>query len=147
MLGHISLLRQIPNGAWWVGVILLVTWAYDTGAYFSGRAFGHRPFMAHVSPSKTLEGVYGGLALACVAGLATVPSVGLRPWQGLALGFILGVVAQTGDLVESMIKRQVGVKDSGALFPGHGGVLDRIDSVLFSGVAAYYAAVFLGHVP
>jgi phosphatidate cytidylyltransferase len=145
MLGHISLLREVPKGAWWVVVTLLITWGYDTGAYFTGRALGKRGFMQHVSPAKTLEGVIGGLVASSVAGLVSVPALALRPWEGIALGFMLGVLAQIGDLVESMIKRQADVKDSGALFPGHGGLLDRIDSLLFSGVAAYYAAVLLGH--
>jgi phosphatidate cytidylyltransferase len=145
MLGHLSLLREIPRGAWWIAITLIVTWAYDTGAYATGRAAGRRPFMTHISPNKTWEGVFGGLALSSLAGFLAVPAVGLRPWEAPALGFVLGAVAQLGDLVESMIKRQVGVKDSGALFPGHGGLLDRIDSLLFSGATAYYAAVLLGY--
>jgi phosphatidate cytidylyltransferase len=146
MLGHLALLREISQGARWVIMVLLITWAYDTGAYFTGRSLGHRPFMHHVSPNKTLEGVVGGLLVSSVVGGLLAPlALGLQAWEGLALGFVLGAVAQTGDLVESMIKRQVEVKDSGALFPGHGGLLDRIDSLLFSGVAAYYAAIVLGH--
>jgi phosphatidate cytidylyltransferase len=145
-LGHLSLLRTVHDGAWWVLLALLATWAYDTGAYFTGRAIGRRPFMAHVSPSKTFEGVTGGLALSMIVGLFATFAVGLLVWQSLFLGLLLGVVAQIGDLVESMIKRQSGVKDSGTLFPGHGGLLDRVDSLLFTGVATYYSVLlFTGH--
>lgn len=145
MLGHLGLLREGRDGAWWIFLVLVITWSYDTGAYFGGRLFGRHPFMQHVSPKKTVEGVAGGLLLSAVAGLATVPAIGITLWQALLLGLSLGIVAQAGDLVESMIKRQTGVKDSGGLIPGHGGLLDRIDSLLFTGVLAYYLAVLLGY--
>ncbi|MGI8968292.1 MAG: phosphatidate cytidylyltransferase [Chloroflexota bacterium] len=146
LLGHLALLREVHRGAWWVLLILLLTWAFDTGAYFAGSRFGRHPFMAHISPRKTVEGVGGGIILAALVGLLGIPLVGLRPWQGLLLGALLGVVAQVGDLVESMIKRKTGVKDSGAIIPGHGGLLDRIDSLLFTGVAGFYAAAAFGYV-
>ena len=101
--------------------------------------------MHHVSPKKTLEGVIGGLITAGIAGLVCVPSLLLLPWQGLLLGILGGIVGQAGDLVESMIKRQSGVKDSGTIIPGHGGLLDRIDSLLFVGPLVYYAARVTGH--
>jgi phosphatidate cytidylyltransferase len=146
LLGHVSLLRQLGHGAWWVFCVLVVTRAYDTGAYFAGSFFGRRPFMRHVSPSKTLEGVAGGLLFSTVAGFVFMPGVGLAVWQAPALGLALGVAAQAGDLVESMLKRQTGVKDSGSIVPGHGGLLDRIDSLLFTGVLTYYVAALLGYV-
>jgi phosphatidate cytidylyltransferase len=145
LLAHLGLLRSYRDGAWWVFAALLTTWLYDIGAYVTGRTVGKRPFMRHISPKKTVEGVAGGLALSTLAGLATVPTVGLRVWQALLLGLLAGVAAQIGDLVESMIKRQAGVKDSGAIFPGHGGVLDRIDSLLFSGALIAYLALLFGY--
>lgn len=146
LLGHLTLLRQQNQGAWWIVLVLVTTWAYDSGAYFTGRFLGRRPFMAHVSPKKTQEGVLGGVVLSALSGLIAVPALGVAIWQGLLFGAIAGVVTQTGDLLESMMKRQVGVKDSGALIPGHGGLLDRIDGLLFTGAFGYYAAVLLGHV-
>jgi phosphatidate cytidylyltransferase len=101
--------------------------------------------MSHVSPSKTVEGVGGGLFLAGVAGLVAVPTLGLDPVVALVLGVITGAVAQTGDLIESKMKRQTGVKDTGTIIPGHGGLLDRIDSLLFTATLGYYAAVILGY--
>lgn len=144
-LGHIEALRHFERGAWWVFLVLIMTWAYDSGAYFAGSRWGSRPFMQHISSKKTWEGVIGGVVLAALAGLVGVAAVQLAPWQGLALGAATGIVAQTGDLVVSMIKRQAGVKDSGRIIPGHGGLLDRIDSLLFTGVLGYYAATLLGH--
>jgi phosphatidate cytidylyltransferase len=145
LLAHLGLLRQLDRGAWWVALVLVVTWAYDTGAYFCGRLWGSRPFMAHISPKKTVEGVIGGLTASSLVGLAGVWTVGMTWWQGLIFGLLGGAIGQLGDLVESMLKRQAGVKDSGALMPGHGGLLDRIDSLLFTGVLGYYAAALLGH--
>jgi phosphatidate cytidylyltransferase len=145
LLGHLTLLRHLHHGAWWVFAALVMTWAYDTGAYFAGRFLGTHSFMAHVSPKKTVEGVLGGLVLAGLAGLVLVPTVGLPAYTAVPLGFVVGVVAQIGDLIESMIKRQVGVKDSGTIIPGHGGLLDRIDSLLLTGALVYYAAAALGY--
>jgi phosphatidate cytidylyltransferase len=145
LLGQLTLLRGWPNGAWWVLMVFLVTWAYDTGAYFSGRFFGSKPFMRHISSKKTVEGVQGGLLLSSLAGLIGVPALGIAVWQGLLLGLAGGVAAQAGDLVESMIKRQTGAKDSGTIVPGHGGLLDRIDSLLFTAAVAVYAARAFGY--
>ncbi len=146
MLGHLSLLRTLPNGAWWVFAALLMTWAYDTGAYVSGSQLGRRPFMQHVSSKKTVEGVMGGLVLSGIAGFILVPTVGMAAPLALALGLLVGAVAQVGDLAESMFKRRAGVKDSGTIFPGHGGMLDRVDALLFTGAVIYYAAALLGYV-
>lgn len=146
MLGHLTLLRMLHDGAWWVLAALVMTWAYDTGAYVAGSQLGRRPFMQHISPKKTIEGVMGGLALSGIAGFVLVPTVGVAAPVALALGLVLGAVAQVGDLVESMFKRRAGVKDSGVIIPGHGGILDRIDALLFTGAVAYYAAVLLGYV-
>jgi phosphatidate cytidylyltransferase len=147
MLGHLSLLRALPDGAWWVFATLVMTWAYDTGAYVTGSQMGRRPFMQHVSSKKTVEGVMGGLVLAGIAGFILVPSVGVAAPVALALGLLVGAAAQAGDLIESLFKRRAGVKDSGMIFPGHGGMLDRIDALLVTGAVVYYAAALLGYVP
>lgn len=145
LLGQLTLLRGWERGAWWVLLVLLMTWAYDTGAYFGGKLFGRRPFMQHISARKTVEGVQGGLLLSTLAGLAGVPALGLQVLHALVLGLVCGVAAQTGDLIESMIKRQTGAKDSGSIMPGHGGLLDRIDSLLLTGVVVVYAARAFGY--
>jgi len=146
-LGMLHLLRHAPRGAWWVFAVLLVTWAYDTGAFAAGSAYGRHPFMQHVSARKTREGVAGGLLLSGLAGLIAIPALGLLYWQAIAIGLAGGAVAQIGDLVESMMKRQAGVKDSGTIVPGHGGLMDRVDGLLWTAALGYFAAVILGHAP
>lgn len=125
----------------WILVLVLLVWAFDTAAYLTGRRFGRHPFMAHISPSKTVEGVVGGLAVAAVAGALLVGLLG-RPWlAGLVMGIAVAAAAQAGDLAESMLKRAAGAKESGTLIPGHGGMLDRVDSFLFAAPVAYFYVV------
>jgi phosphatidate cytidylyltransferase len=129
----------------WILALVLVVWAFDTAAYFSGRRFGRHAFMPHISPSKTLEGVAGGLVAAGVVGALLVAAFG-RPWlAGLVFGIVLAAAAQAGDLAESMLKRAAGVKESGTLIPGHGGMLDRVDSFLFAAPVAYFYVVSILH--
>ena len=117
---------------------VLLTWASDTGAYFVGRLFGRNKLMPSVSPAKTVEGALGGVALSVVICwlfvrmlLAPQGQLGLSPTGIVAFGIAIAVAAQLGDLFESLLKREAGVKDSSGLLPGHGGFLDRIDSMLF----------------
>jgi phosphatidate cytidylyltransferase len=132
-------------GSAWMIMLLLVVWGYDTGAYLSGRWLGRRQLIDHVSPSKTVEGLAGGLVTATVAAGIGAWLVGLAPWHALLIGPLIGLVAQAGDLAESLIKRAAGRKESGFLIPGHGGMLDRIDSFLFAGpVLAGYALLVVG---
>jgi phosphatidate cytidylyltransferase len=125
----------------WILVLVLVVWAYDTAAYLTGRRFGRHPFMHHISPSKTLEGVAGGVAAAAVVGALLVLALGRPVLAGLVLGLALGLAAQVGDLTESMLKRAAGAKESGRLIPGHGGLLDRVDSFLFAAPVAYFYVI------
>jgi phosphatidate cytidylyltransferase len=122
-------------------VLVLCVWAYDTAAYLAGRRFGRRPVMRHISPSKTLEGVAGGAAAAAIVGAILVLALGRPVLAGLLLGLALAFAAQAGDLAESMLKRAAGAKESGRLIPGHGGLLDRIDSFLFAAPVAYFFVV------
>ena len=132
-------------GSAWMILMLLVVWGYDTGAYLTGRWLGRRRLIDHVSPSKTLEGLAGGLVTATLAAGLGAWLVGLAPWHPLVIGPLIGLAAQAGDLAESLLKRAAGRKESGFLIPGHGGILDRIDSFLFAGPAlAGYALLVVG---
>ncbi|MBA3469149.1 MAG: phosphatidate cytidylyltransferase [Herpetosiphonaceae bacterium] len=136
---------KIAPGAGWIYATFAVTWAADSGAYFAGRAFGRHKLSPQLSPKKTWEGFAGGLLAAIGAGVGIIALLGLpvSPLVGVALGAIGAVGGTLGDLAESLLKRQAGVKDSGALIPGHGGLLDRIDSLLFTGPLVYYLLVVI----
>lgn len=141
-----TLVLRVPDGRGILLALIIVTVAYDVGAFFVGRSFGERPLSA-ASPNKSLEGVVGGLVAAVVVGLI-VGGFGLgEPFHGIGHGLVLGiavaVAATLGDLCESLIKRDLGVKDMGSLIPGHGGILDRIDGLLFVLPVAYYLIVGL----
>lgn len=144
LLSQVVYLRAGPQGLPWLALAALMVWAADVFAYFGGRAFGRHPWWPRHSPKKSWEGyAIGALAATVVGGLLAGPLVGISWLEGLLLGLLIGLVAPLGDLAESMIKRQVGAKDSGALIPGHGGVLDRIDSLLIAIPIVYVWSVFL----
>ena len=133
------------RGHWWTLLALLIVWAADIGAYFSGRQFGRRKLAPTISPGKTWAGVYGAfVAGAIVAGAGgAMLGVGGGKWLGLLVIAVLTVVASiVGDLLESLMKRHAAVKDSGNLFPGHGGLLDRLDSV-FAALPVFAAGSLL----
>jgi phosphatidate cytidylyltransferase len=142
-------LRNLPQGEWWVLLALPSVWLVDTGAYFVGTRLGRHRLSPRLSPNKTWEGVAGG-AMSSIIGTALLAAayqswVGLpvSPIHGALLGAVLALLTPLGDLGESMIKRQAGVKDSGNLLPGHGGVFDRIDSWLWAAALSYYLISWL----
>jgi phosphatidate cytidylyltransferase len=141
LLSYFVALRQADQGLRWIVMAFLCTWACDSIAYLVGRAIGKRAFSPRISPNKTWEGTLGGVMGGTLAGLLAVPMLGLPALAGLLMGAAVAVAAIAGDLVESFIKRQLGIKDSGALIPGHGGVLDRVDSLLFGVPLVYYVMV------
>ena len=137
----------VGSGVAWTLTLVLVVWGYDTGAYLTGRWLGRRRLVEHISPSKTVEGLAGGLVLATVAAGIGAVLIGLDPWHPLIIGPLVGLAAQAGDLAESMLKRTAGRKESGFLVPGHGGILDRVDSFMFAApVLAGYALLAAGRV-
>jgi phosphatidate cytidylyltransferase len=143
-LGLFVATRELPNGAGAVANILIGTWAFDTFSYFGGRLWGTHPIAPRTSPKKTVEGFVAGV----VGGTIAVWVAGLyMDWidhlQSLVLGLVICLFAYVGDLFESMLKRDIGVKDSGRILAGHGGVLDRFDAMLFTAAAGYFATVWL----
>jgi phosphatidate cytidylyltransferase len=125
------------GGMVWVLAVVLSTWAGDSAAYLAGRAFGRHKLAPAVSPGKTIEGALGGLLSAMFVSAVVFGASGALPaWTGALIGAVIGVCGQLGDLSESFLKRQAGVKDSGDLIPGHGGMLDRVDALLFAFPAA-----------
>lgn len=146
LLATIAMLHLRDNGGAWVVLAMMLAWFGDTGAYFAGRAFGKHKLYERVSPKKTIEGALGGLAGSVIGALLAhywylpeLPLVG-----GVLLALVAGALGQAGDLVESLIKRTSGVKDSGWIVYGHGGLLDRIDALLMTSAATWaFAAWFL----
>ena len=144
LLSHLYLLRQLPRGIEWTFLTILLVWATDIGAYLIGRQFGRHLLAPQVSPKKTVEGSLGGLLFSIAMALAFWYIVGGAIWiTYISLAVIIGVSAQIGDLFESALKRSAGVKDSGKLIPGHGGVLDRFDSLIFALPLVYYGVRLL----
>jgi phosphatidate cytidylyltransferase len=138
-LGHAG--PPVPAGAplevlgperGWIVLLILAVWSYDTGAYMVGRQFGREKFLTHISPSKTYAGLVGGIVTTTVVVALMLFGLGQPPVHALLLGPLTALAAQAGDLAESMLKRAAGSKDSGTLIPGHGGMLDRVDSFLFA---------------
>ena len=154
LLAHALMLREITGsgaqiegtsdfGRSWLLFALLVTFAVDTGAYLVGRSVGRRPMAPSISPNKTWEGSLGGFASAVAAALVLglVFDLGVPAWQQAMIGGVVGVVGQWGDLIESKLKRIADLKDASSIIPGHGGLLDRLDSVLLTLPAVYYLIV------
>lgn len=145
LLGHLALLRILPQGREWIFTVFLIVMLSDTMAYFVGTAIGKHRLYPAISPKKSVEGAVGGL-IGGIAGalLAKFFWFSALSW-GMAggIGIILGASGQIGDLFESMLKRSYGVKDSGRIIPGHGGLLDRLDSLIFAFPPAYYLAQWI----
>jgi phosphatidate cytidylyltransferase len=139
---HFVLLRTSVDGQGWVLFTVFSAMGSDTGGYFAGRAFGRHKLAPEISPGKTVEGALGGvlgaMLVAWLCRMVFFPAVDHR--EALVLGAAVSVLAQLGDLCESALKRAFGAKDSGWIIPGHGGILDRLDSLLFPAVFAYYYA-------
>lgn len=139
-LGMLSMTRLLPQGEWLIFFLLLVTWASDTGAYYVGTLYGRHRLAPTISPKKTFEGLVGGaigaILVAYVARWWFFP--GFSGLDCLFLGILLTITGLWGDLTESAMKRSVGMKDSGGILPGHGGMLDRLDSLLFTAPVFYY---------
>jgi phosphatidate cytidylyltransferase len=144
-LAHAVLLRQLPHGGAIVVGVLIGTFVGDTCAYLGGRAWGSRPLAPRISPNKTVEGLLAGIVGGTLAfwGFEVAYQQYTRGTHALAIGFAVALAAPLGDLFESLIKRDLKVKDTGKLFGPHGGALDRLDAVLFTAVVGYYLAVAL----
>ena len=137
-------LRQLEHGGWWVMFVLPCVWFVDTGAYMLGAAYGKHRMSPRLSPKKSWEGLAGGVFSAMLGGgflayaYSTWGPLHLSVWMGALFGLFVGLLTPLGDLGESMLKRQAGLKDSGNIFPGHGGAFDRIDSWIWGAVLGFY---------
>jgi len=145
---HLISLRLLPEGLWWFMLIMPVAWLADSGAFFIGSRYGKHRMAPRLSPKKSWEGYIGGIVTGILAGILfsylwglVSPSLSIS--KGIIAGIILSVFPTLGDLGESMLKRQFGVKDSGNLLPGHGGILDRLDSWIWAAAIGYYLVFFL----
>jgi phosphatidate cytidylyltransferase len=138
-------LRNLEDGRGWVFLAILCTFASDSSAYFAGRALGKHKLAPYISPKKSWEGSIAGIAGAIIASVIVVYlfHLPINYWQTLILGLLVSVLGQLGDLVKSLFKRNMEVKDSGNILPGHGGFMDRMDSLAFAGVTVYYFAAFI----
>jgi phosphatidate cytidylyltransferase len=146
-------LRSLPQGLWWLMLVLPIVWGADTGAYSIGAVYGKHKMTPRLSPKKSWEGYFAGVFTSVIVGaffayafssISPQPLGGLiTPLQGGFLGLVIGALAPLGDLGESMLKRQGGLKDSSNIFPGHGGFLDRIDSWIWGAALGYFLIQFL----
>ncbi len=147
MLSYFPALRGLEEGRNWVFFALFITIASDSAAFLVGSKIGSHRLAPKISPKKTWEGAIAGVLATVIISLVfvlpTPLKVPLSPWQVLVLGLLVSILGQLGDLAESLFKRNMGVKDSGKLLPGHGGFLDRIDSIVFAGVVVYYYVIWL----
>lgn len=148
-IGCLLLVRDVPDhGFWAVMAVLFTVFAADTGAFFVGRAIGRHKLAPAISPGKSWEGFFGGVAAAVLVSFLVLyrdRDTFLTVAQALALGAVVALASVLGDLFESAVKRDLQVKDSGRLLGGHGGVLDRLDSMLWAGPAAYFLILAFGH--
>lgn len=146
LLASLGRIHQGPHGGAWVLLSMWIAWSSDTGAYFAGRFFGKHKLAPRVSPAKTVEGAIGGWLASLTGALAAhywfLPTLPLL--DALVLAAIANVLGQAGDLVESLVKRSTGVKDSGNILPGHGGMLDRVDALMFTATACWVYTQFFG---
>lgn len=146
LLAHFVSLRLRPQGFNWLMLALILTWANDSMAYFVGSTLGRHKLWPRVSPKKTWEGLFGGLLGALTAGgLFAHSLVNVPAWSGVMLGLLVAIAATFGDLAVSLLKRMARLKDSSNLIPGHGGVLDRLDSLMFTvPIVTYFAGIMTG---
>jgi phosphatidate cytidylyltransferase len=147
LLSHLVALRGLESGRNLVFLVLFVTWISDTTAFFVGRRFGRHKLAPSISPAKTWEGTIGGVCGAIVVSILfftpTLFQLPLACGQVILLSVLVSILGQLGDLIESLLKRNLGVKDSGRLMQGHGGILDRIDSLILAGIVVYYYAIWV----
>lgn len=144
LLMHLVMLHRTTYGWQWLLVIMLIVMTNDTAAYYTGSAFGKHRLYPLISPKKSVEGALGGLAGSIcgtiLAKFTFFPELPLA--DAVITAVVIGILGQTGDLFESLLKRSFGVKDSGSIIPGHGGVLDRMDSIIFAAPAMYYYVIY-----
>lgn len=135
------------SGFWWVLALFVMVWANDAAAFFTGHFVGRRKLAPHISPAKTWEGFAGGLVFTVIAAWLLTRPLDVPLYLAIILGIFVCVAATLGDLAESLLKRGVGVKDSGSVIPGHGGILDRVDSLLFAVQVVFFFAAFTQGLP
>lgn len=140
-LSYLFFIRSLTEHGGYLFFLLFTVWAMDIAAYLAGRVFGHTPLMPSVSPKKTWEGAIAGFIVCLIAAAIFSQTAQLELMHALILGALIGIFGQISDLIESLIKREAGAKDSSALLPGHGGVLDRIDSFVLTAPLMYYYLV------
>ena len=145
LLGHLVAIRSLENGLNWVLFTFFITWISDTVAFFVGKRFGRHQLASTISPKKTWEGTFGAIGGAIAISIPfftdTPFHLPITWWQAIILAVLVSIFGQLGDLIESLLKRDMGVKDSGGIMLGHGGILDRMDSLIFAGAIVYYFAI------
>lgn len=139
-LSHAVLLRALPDGREWLLFVIVLTFAIDSGAYTVGRLVGRRPLAPTISPGKTWEGGLGAIAagIGISVALVSIYDLGIGVWQSVIVGGLIAIFSQAGDLALSLVKRAAGVKSASGLIPGHGGLLDRLDSLILAVLVLYY---------